>query len=152
MLPQIQPLTLADLSECQAIVAELNEHYDHPIGGEWTADKILAELEAHHGWGVFDSSQKLQAFCLFRRPEALTREIMLLATRPRDHRSGAMRTLIRSLIGDLAADEQIWLEVHAGNLPAIGLYESLGFKLVGERKDYYYDGGKALLYEYKPLQ
>ena len=133
------------------IMQGLDEHYRHPIGGEWNAKKIQEELEQHHGWGAYDSKQELQAFCLFRKiPDG--REIMLLATRPRDHRTGAMRALIRSLIGDLAPDERLWLEVHSGNIPAISLYEGLGFQQVGMRKDYYFDGGAALLYEYKPLQ
>jgi len=150
-LPQFRRLTPADSKACVEILEDLKTHYDHPIGGQWTAEGIQTEVADHHAYGVFDAKGELMAFCLCHRAAGVL-EIMLLATRPREHRTGAMRALIRSLIQDLAPDEKVWLEVHAGNLPAIGLYEAMGFKLMGERKDYYYDGGKALLFEYKPLQ
>lgn len=147
----IRNLNLNNAEACFKIWSELPEHYDHPVGGQWTLLKIQNELKDHHGWGSFDEQGKLISFCLYRQIEPTRREIMLLATKSQEHRSGAMRALIRSLIADLNEDEGIWLEVHAGNLPAIGLYESLGFVLCGERKDYYADGGKALLFEYKSL-
>lgn len=141
----------AHLESCWRIVEELDQHYDHPIGGNWTREKLHDEICNHYGLGICDSEGELHAFCLYRQfPER--REIMLLATRPRHHRMGAMRALIRSFIDASPADEPIWLEVHAGNLPAIGLYESLGFELCGERPCYYSDGAKALLYQYKRLR
>ncbi len=41
--------------------------------------------------------------------------------------------------------ESAWLEVRAGNVPAIGLYEQFGFIVNGQRKRYYKDGEDALL-------
>jgi ribosomal-protein-alanine N-acetyltransferase len=149
--PRFRRLTPLDATECGNIWGDLEAHYGHPIGGAWTPAKITQEVESHEAYGVFDAAGVLMAFCLTHRGGGVA-EILLLATRPREHRTGAMRALIRSLIQDLAPDEKIWLEVHAGNLPAIGLYEAMGFSLTGERKDYYSDGGKALLFEYKPLQ
>ncbi|MCB0351496.1 MAG: GNAT family N-acetyltransferase [Bdellovibrionales bacterium] len=150
-MPSFKTLTSSHLEECIAILTDLENHYEHPIGGSWTKLKLMEELRDHYGLGAFDDEGRLTAYCLYRKAPG-TREIMLLATRFQTHRSGAMRSLIRSLIEDLSENEQLWLEVHAGNLPAIALYESLGFKLTGERKGYYSDGGAALLFEYKPLQ
>ncbi len=153
--PEFIELREEHIEECVAIMAELGQHYDHPIGGQWDAKKIASEIREHGGLAARGMNAggelEIQAFCLLRKfPDRY--EIMLLATRARWHRSGAMRALIRSLIADLSAGESIWLEVHAGNLPAIGLYEALGFTLKGERPDYYFDGGKALVYEYKSLR
>ncbi len=145
-------LAVTDIAECQGIWAELGSHYDHPIGGSWNNEKLADEIRDHQGVGIFSGEGQLEAFCLYRLLPPDRREIMLLVTRPRAHRTGAMRALMRSFIDELRPDESVWLEVHAGNVPAISLYESFGFQLCGERPDYYADGGKALLYEYKPLQ
>ena len=37
------------------------------------------------------------------------------------------------------------LEVRAGNVPAIGLYEKLGFEVVGRRRNYYREEGEDAL-------
>lgn len=39
----------------------------------------------------------------------------------------------------------IQLEVHEKNLKALKIYNQVGFKHVGTRKNYYKDGGAALL-------
>ncbi len=150
-MPAFRKLTPDDSEACVQIWRELELHYDHPIGGSWSPEKIKNELFDGEGAAAINDQGEIEAYCLFRKGPGHM-EIMLLITRPRVHRSGAMRALVRALTEELGPDEKIWLEVHAGNVPAIRLYESLGFDLVGERPDYYSDGGKALLYEYKPLQ
>ncbi|OFZ19064.1 MAG: hypothetical protein A2Z20_05110 [Bdellovibrionales bacterium RBG_16_40_8] len=150
-MPIFRELKINDLEECFKIWQDLISHYEHPIGGEWTYSKMADELNTHHGVGAFTDDGVIEAFCLYRKIGEIL-EIMLLATKFREHRTGAMSGLIRSLIANLAAGEKIWLEVHAGNLPAVAIYESLGFILTGERPGYYTDGAKALLFEYKPLQ
>jgi ribosomal-protein-alanine N-acetyltransferase len=150
-MPQFRKLNIQDLDECIKIWDELKGHYEHPIGGDWTLNKIRSEIQDHHAAGAFNDAGVMEAFCLYRTAPGV-REILLLVTALRLHRTGAMKALIRSIFEELNADEVLWLEVHASNLPAIALYESLGFQLTGERKNYYSDGGKALLFEYKPLQ
>lgn len=41
--------------------------------------------------------------------------------------------------------DRITLEVSKENLPAITLYQSMGYRIVGERPNYYANGGSALL-------
>lgn len=41
----------------------------------------------------------------------------------------------------------LFLEVRESNLPAISLYESLGYKKISQRKKYYSDGETALIYK-----
>ena len=150
-MPQFRKLNASHLKECFQIWQDLKDHYDYPVGGEWSQSKMVEELNSHQGLGAFSDKGSLEAFCLFRKSGEIL-EIMLLATKWCEHRVGTMRGLILSLIRNLASNEKIWLEVHGGNSPAIGLYESLGFILTGERLNYYSDGGKALLFEYKLLQ
>ncbi len=54
---------------------------------------------------------------------------------------------VRGLTRDNAAgrNREVWLEVHERNLPAIKLYQELGFITVGNRNNYYPGGGKAIL-------
>ena len=146
-MPVFRSLTNNDIDEVTRVWNSLSEHYDHPIGGDWSAKKLYQEIQSKKSLGVFSDDGKLEAFVFFVDTDNI-KEITLLMTDSRQHRTGAMRSLIRSLTSELGADEKIWLEVHAGNLPAIGLYESLGFKVCGERLRYYNDGAKALLYEY----
>lgn len=150
-MPTYRQLNPSDMTQCANIMESLHSHYGHPLGGQWTRDRIQSELIHGKSYGTFDQADNLVAFCLYRPVDDGKIEIMLLATAERFHRTGAMKSLIRSLIDHIGA-VTIWLEVHAGNLPAISLYEDLGFLQVGSRPDYYSDGGKALLYEYKPLQ
>lgn len=139
------------VDSCWQLYRELESHYEHPIGGNWTREKIAEEIREHFGLAACQRDGEVEAFCLYRQyPDR--KEIMLVATRPRFHRTGAMRSLIRSLLENIPDEESVWLEVHAGNLPAIGLYESLGFELSGERPGYYSDGGKALVYQFKRLR
>lgn len=66
-------------------------------------------------------------------------DMMNLAVRESYRRSGVGRALVEALIEALRAvgSECLTLEVRFSNLPAIRLYESLGFSQVGIRKNYY---------------
>lgn len=66
-------------------------------------------------------------------------DMMNLAVRESYRRSGVGRALVEALIEALRAvgSKCLTLEVRFSNLPAIRLYESLGFSQVGIRKNYY---------------
>ena len=66
-------------------------------------------------------------------------------------RQGVAKMILQFLLSSLNSKEFVWLEVHKGNRAARKLYHSLGFVEVGERANYYPDGGAAILCEYKPL-
>ncbi|MCL6621140.1 MAG: ribosomal protein S18-alanine N-acetyltransferase [Syntrophobacterales bacterium] len=73
--------------------------------------------------------------------------ILNLAVHPRWRRRGVARLLLTT--GLARAREQgahtAWLEVRPSNLPALALYESLGFVPVGRRPGYYEDTGEDAL-------
>mgnify|MGYP001059462410 CR=1 FL=1 len=73
--------------------------------------------------------------------------ILNLAVHPRWRRRGVARLLLTT--GLAHAREQgahtAWLEVRPSNLPALALYESLGFVPVGRRPGYYEDTGEDAL-------
>ena len=69
-----------------------------------------------------------------------------IAVAPQFLRHGAAVALLRRFLGagrgELAF---LTLEVRAGNAPAIGLYEKLGFEVVGRRRNYYREEGEDAL-------
>jgi ribosomal-protein-alanine N-acetyltransferase len=74
-------------------------------------------------------------------------EILTIAVTPKARGKGLGAALLAAHLPTLAAlrVKSLFLEVEAGNKAAIGLYESFGFRQVGERKAYYRaaDGGRA---------
>lgn len=63
-------------------------------------------------------------------------DMMNIAVADSHRRQGIARKLVEELICQLDAF-QLTLEVRASNAPAIALYEALGFRQVGLRKNYY---------------
>jgi len=66
-----------------------------------------------------------------------------ITTVPLHQRQGCARLLLGALTAwsRLQQAEWLWLEVRASNQAARALYESLGFRQVGRRRDYYPDQG-----------
>jgi [ribosomal protein S18]-alanine N-acetyltransferase len=66
-------------------------------------------------------------------------EILTIGVAPSARRRGLGRTLIANLAkrGRSRGARRMLLEVAADNLPAIALYNSVGFTLLGERPGYY---------------
>lgn len=62
-----------------------------------------------------------------------------IAVDPAFQRRGYGRQLLQHLIDELIKRDvlTLWLEVRASNLPAIALYEQLGFNQVSRRPNYY---------------
>ena len=63
-------------------------------------------------------------------------DMLNLAVQPDYRRRGIAKRLCRALMGNLNA-HSLTLEVRVTNEPAIRLYNSLGFREVGRRKNYY---------------
>ncbi len=66
-------------------------------------------------------------------------DVMNVAVHPDFRRRGIAEALVKSLTEELKKIESrcLALEVRASNVPAIALYEKLGFGEVGRRKNYY---------------
>ena len=64
-------------------------------------------------------------------------EIFRIATLPTARRRGVARRLLDAYCQTMAQGSAVFLEVRASNTPARLLYESAGFSVIGERKNYY---------------
>lgn len=68
-------------------------------------------------------------------------DMMNLAVRPDYRRQHIAENLVSTLINQLQKNQVtcLTLEVRVSNMPAIGLYEKMGFSAVGRRPGYYHN-------------
>ena len=71
--------------------------------------------------------------------------LMNVAVAPERRRSGVARRLIGQLLEEAGRELPFTLEVRVSNLPAISMYEQLGFRSAGVRPRYYQDNGEDAL-------
>lgn len=101
-------------------------------------ETILKDLgrESYYCYGLYDGD--LKAFISFEKvfDEA---QIISVATNPSYRRMGYAKALFEKVCEMVKAEGicLFTLEVRKNNTAAITLYERLGFKKVGERKNYY---------------
>ena len=112
----------------------------------WTPESLMDSWKAGGAWGAFQGAE-LVGFIVYRNIDSQVAEIMALASVPAIRKRGVMLNLLRALFEARKAVHW-WLEVHEKNLPAVSLYQKLGFYQVGSRKNYYKDGGGALVMNY----
>ena len=74
-------------------------------------------------------------------------QILNVATAPEFRGRGVAIQLLERALSCCAEKglEMAWLEVRRGNVPAISLYQRMGFRIDGVRTRYYRDGEDALL-------
>lgn len=126
----IHPLTLDHLScvlsiEKRTHLTPWNEvHFRDAINGRQQV------------WGLFDG-QVLLGYAVFSII-AKEAELLLFVIDEVQQGAGLGKVLLQALIKHYQAyAETLFLEVRASNIPAISLYEKLGFNQVGERPNYY---------------
>src|SRR5689334_7013198 len=84
---------------------------------------------------VAESDSAVVGFLVTRAVAEDEVEVLNLAVRPSSRRSGVARGLLASLLETVSGS--VYLEVRESNLAARKLYESLGFRVIAERPDYY---------------
>lgn len=74
-------------------------------------------------------------------------ELLIITVGPKVVRLGVGKFLMRELIVEAKARQatNLFLEVRESNHPARGLYEQMGFKITGVRKNYYKSSARAEL-------
>lgn len=115
----------------------------------WDHASLAREIDDPRGLLLVASRDPAGApggYALFRRI-ADEAELLRVGVAPEERRHGLARALIREGLHRLQDGEvQVcFLEVRIDNVPAIALYESLGFGRAGLRREYYRDGTDALI-------
>lgn len=124
-------LTNQDLS---AVLAIENQVYDFPWSEQIFKDCLLA---GYSSWALIEGDQVIGYALLSIAVEEA--HILNICIDPAFQRAGFATTFVKQLF--IVARQQkannIFLEVRPTNIAAVKLYEKLGFKEVGRRKNYY---------------
>ena len=125
-------------------LAEIHAAAFAGLGRAWSGPEILALMNepivavrlAHHEGA--DGALVPVGFALYRAM-ADEAELLTVAVAPDAQRAGLGRELVEACIAGAAADgaARLFLEVGAGNAPALALYGKAGFRECGRRKAYY---------------
>ena len=133
----IRPFARDDVAAILAIQVQC------PHAAQWRIDDYLRLADDPYGMVLVaqvaaKSGPEVVGFAAFCRviDEA---ELRNLAVEPAHQRQGIARALLAEGSGKLGeyGVRRIFLEVRASNRAALGVYTSLGFRLLSTRKDYY---------------
>lgn len=105
----------------------------------WSEMSIAAELQSIWSYWVVAVQDDMVVGYIGSQSTIDETDVMNVAVHPDWRRQGIAEQLIDNLIEELKkrGSYALMLEVRASNAPAIALYEKLGFRQVGLRKNYY---------------
>ncbi len=135
------PMTLEDLDEVLSI-EKASFHTPWSRGAfryELTQNRVARSVVVRAGHALAGY------LCLWEIGHEI--HVTNLAVHPRYRRRGMARALLASMLDDARRKsvELVFLEVRPTNVEALNLYESLGFRVIGRRKGYYFDTGEDAL-------
>ncbi len=140
MKPIIRPMTMDDLN---TIVTLEQRIFNDP----WSKSSFEAELLINKKYSfplVMELEGKIVAYAVvWYFFEEL--HIANIAVHPDYRRMGLGRMLMEYILEKFGNAEFAFLEVRQSNKAAIKLYQSLGFKILNIRRQYYNDGEDALV-------
>lgn len=129
---RLEKMTAAHVSQ----VAELEKIC---FSDPWSEKSVATELTNPLSlWVVALDEEQVAGYVGSQSVEGEA-DMMNVAVHPNYRRRGIAGELVTHLIAQLAENNvhSLALEVRASNLPAISLYEKLGFTQVGRRPNYY---------------
>ncbi|HEY0639359.1 MAG TPA: ribosomal protein S18-alanine N-acetyltransferase [Pseudonocardiaceae bacterium] len=137
---EIDALTAADVPRCAELEREL-----FPGDDPWRAEAFHSELEQGHAYLAARMHGRLVGYAglaLLGRPPYLEAEVHTIGVDPAYQQHGIGRRLLRALLDRAdAVRADTYLEVRTDNEPAIALYRSEGFAVLGTRRRYYRPSG-----------
>ena len=134
MLPKVRTFTSADVDAVTAIFTDI------PDG--WSKNALAESLDNESIKSfVLEAENTVVAFAAFLVADDA--ELVFIVTDKTKLRKGYGRILLAETLKTL--NLPCVLEVRESNTPAISLYESLGFELLGKRKNFYSSPTEAAL-------
>ena len=121
----------------------------------WSRGAFLYEMQQNRVarcWVMRENDRVVAYLCLWEIADEL--HVTNVAVHPAARRRGLARTLLRGVLDDSRGRgfRTVALEVRPSNEHALALYDSMGFRVVGRRRGYYYDTGEDALVMETELQ
>ena len=136
----IRKASLDDLKQIYLIEKDvfINDHWTFEM-----VERELKNLSSQTTW-IIEESSVILGYCMMRIfcSEA---NITNMAIKSSHQREGLGLFLLGHVLNQLPIKSSVFLEVKEGNLPAINLYQRLGFKVINLRRNYYKDGRTAMI-------
>lgn len=132
-------MTIADMNE--AHVAQIAQLEKQCFSDPWDERSVASELKNDLSCWLVALDGDIVAGYVGSQTVLGETDMMNLAVHPDYRRQGIAEALVEALISKLKDREShcLTLEVRASNAPAKSLYEKLGFRQVGLRKNYYHN-------------
>ncbi len=133
--------------EDASVLADLEASAFGPAS--WGRQAVAEGITAPHVTTLLAAASEgepAEGFVLWRQL-ADEAELLTIGVLPGRRRQGMARSLLRKVIADarLVSIRRLFLEVDAGNAPALELYEDEGFEPAGRRPRYYQNGADAVV-------
>lgn len=141
---QFGDLRSLNLSPNEAVHQILSGWQDKKLYGfNWDESKVLQELRSNSHYALAVAG-RIEVLITFKEifPEAEINFVLKSYKAP----SERAETTLLHLIDSRRQIQKWWLEVHEKNLAAQKIYLKVGFEQISLRKNYYPDGGSALIY------
>lgn len=135
---RLRALRLRDLPAVAAIETRA-------FGTPWPRSEFAFELAKPSAICIAAVDRESLAGYVISSRQDRVRHIRNVAVDPTHRRRGIGRLLLRAVLDRAAADEPFVLDVRESALPAISLYEGLGFRVAGRRPSFYRDNGEDAL-------
>ena len=131
------------LSEDIIRVAEIEKE---AFPAPWTGTEIKKLLESPFvRLHTEKRADRITGYCIYSLVLG-EMEVLKIAVDKDFKRQGIAFNMLSGLIASKDV-EAVFLEVRTQNLPAVALYEKLGFRRIGLRKGYYENGDDAIVYK-----
>ena len=130
-------MTIVKMKECHvsAVAALETICFSDP----WSENSVSSELKNKLSlWLVAEENGTVAGY-IGSQTCGEESDVMNVAVHPDFRRRGIAEALVNALVEELKAigSHCLTLEVRASNVPAIALYEKMGFSEIGRRKNYY---------------